>query len=81
MSIYDHLEFRHLRYIVAIAEAGTFTAAALRIPVAQSLSAVRSERSRKSSASKSSSEIAEDQPSRPLENRSSNSPDRCSKHG
>jgi len=36
VSIYDHLEFRHLRYIVAIAEAGTFTAAALRIPVAQS---------------------------------------------
>jgi hypothetical protein len=24
MSIYDHLEFRHFKYIVAIAEAGTF---------------------------------------------------------
>lgn len=36
MSLYDNLEFRHLKYIVAIAEAGTFTAAAVRIPVAQS---------------------------------------------
>jgi DNA-binding transcriptional LysR family regulator len=36
MSIYDHLEFKHLKYIVAIAEEGTFTAAALRIPLAQS---------------------------------------------
>ena len=36
MSIYDHLEFRHFKYIVAIAEAGTFTAAATRLPLAQS---------------------------------------------
>jgi DNA-binding transcriptional LysR family regulator len=36
MSIYDHLEFKHFKYIVAIAEEGTFTAAALRIPLAQS---------------------------------------------
>jgi DNA-binding transcriptional LysR family regulator len=36
MSIYDHLEFRHLRYIVAIAEKRTFTAAAHSVPVAQS---------------------------------------------
>jgi DNA-binding transcriptional LysR family regulator len=36
MSIYDHLEFRHLKYIVAVAEQGTFTAAALSVPVAQS---------------------------------------------
>ena len=36
MSIYDHLEFRHFKYIVAIAEAGTFTAAAIRLPLAQS---------------------------------------------
>jgi DNA-binding transcriptional LysR family regulator len=36
MSIYDHLEFRHFKYIVAIAEAGTFTAAAARLPLAQS---------------------------------------------
>jgi DNA-binding transcriptional LysR family regulator len=36
MSIYDHLEFRHLRYIVAIAEQRTFTAAAHSVPVAQS---------------------------------------------
>jgi DNA-binding transcriptional LysR family regulator len=36
MSIYDHLEFRHLKYIVAVAEAGTFTGAAARIPVSQS---------------------------------------------
>jgi DNA-binding transcriptional LysR family regulator len=36
MSIYDHLEFRHFKYIVAIAEAGTFTAAAVRLPLAQS---------------------------------------------
>jgi DNA-binding transcriptional LysR family regulator len=36
MSIYDHLEFRHLKYIVAVAEQRTFTAAALSVPVAQS---------------------------------------------
>jgi molybdenum-dependent DNA-binding transcriptional regulator ModE len=36
MSIYDHLEFRHFKYIVAIADAGTFTAAAIRLPLAQS---------------------------------------------
>jgi len=36
MSIYDYLEFKHLKSIVAIAEEGTITAAAARIPVAQS---------------------------------------------
>ena len=36
MSIDDHLDFRLLKYIVAIAEAGTFTAAALRLHVSQS---------------------------------------------
>ena len=36
MSIYDHLEFKHFKYIVAIAEAGTFTAAAVHLPLAQS---------------------------------------------
>jgi DNA-binding transcriptional LysR family regulator len=36
MGHYDNLEFRHLKYIIAIAEEGTFTAAAQRIPVAQS---------------------------------------------
>ena len=36
MSIYDHLEFKHLKYIVAIAENGTFTAAATKLPLAQS---------------------------------------------
>jgi DNA-binding transcriptional LysR family regulator len=35
MSIYDHLEFKHLKYIVAIAEEGTITAAATRLPLAQ----------------------------------------------
>ncbi len=36
MSVYDHLEFRHLVYIVAVAETGSFTAAALSVHVAQS---------------------------------------------
>lgn len=36
MSLDDHLEFRLLKYFVAIAEAGTFTAAAARLHVAQS---------------------------------------------
>ena len=36
MSVYDHLEFRHLRYIIAVAETGSFTAAAQSVHVAQS---------------------------------------------
>jgi hypothetical protein len=28
VSVYDHLEFRHLIYIIAVAETGSFTAAA-----------------------------------------------------
>ena len=36
MSVYDHLEFKHLKSIVAIAEEGTITAAATRILLAQS---------------------------------------------
>jgi DNA-binding transcriptional LysR family regulator len=36
MSVYDYLEFRHLKFIVAIAEQGTFTAAAAHLPLAQS---------------------------------------------
>ena len=36
MSIYDHLEFKHLKYIVSIADNGTFTAAAAKLPLAQS---------------------------------------------
>ncbi len=36
MSVYDHLEFKHLKSIVAIAEEGTITAASTRIALAQS---------------------------------------------
>ena len=36
MSVYEHLEFRLLKYTVAVAESRTFTAAALRLHVAQS---------------------------------------------
>lgn len=36
MTVCDHLEFRHLKYIIAVAESGSFTAAALKIHVAQS---------------------------------------------
>ncbi|HEY1759341.1 MAG TPA: LysR family transcriptional regulator [Bryobacteraceae bacterium] len=36
MSVYDHLEFRHLTYIIAVAETGSFTAAAQTVHVAQS---------------------------------------------
>lgn len=36
MSIFDSLEFRHLKYIVASAEEGSFSAAAVRLHVAQS---------------------------------------------
>ena len=35
MSVHEHLEFRHLKYIIAIAETGTFTAAATRLRVSQ----------------------------------------------
>jgi DNA-binding transcriptional LysR family regulator len=36
MSEYDYLEFKHLQAIVAVADAGTFTAAAIAMPLAQS---------------------------------------------
>ena len=36
MSVYDYLEFKHFRSIIAIAEEGTITAAAARISLAQS---------------------------------------------
>jgi DNA-binding transcriptional LysR family regulator len=36
MSVFDHLEFRHLTYIIAVAETGSFTAAAQSVHVAQS---------------------------------------------
>ena len=36
MSVYDYLEFKHLKNIIAIAEEGTITAASTRIALAQS---------------------------------------------
>ena len=36
MSLFDHLAFRHLTYIIAVAERGSFTAAAQSVHVAQS---------------------------------------------
>jgi DNA-binding transcriptional LysR family regulator len=35
MSIYDHLEYRLLKYLLAVAEMGTFTAAAIKLAVSQ----------------------------------------------
>jgi DNA-binding transcriptional LysR family regulator len=35
MSIYDHLEYRLLKYLLAVAEKGTFTAAAVKLAVFQ----------------------------------------------
>ena len=36
MSVHDHLEFRHLIYVTAVAETGSFTGAAQAVHVAQS---------------------------------------------
>lgn len=36
MSVFDHLEFRDLRYIITVAETGSFTATARNANVAQS---------------------------------------------
>lgn len=36
MSVYDSLEFRHLKYIIAVGEAGSFTKASAHVHVAQS---------------------------------------------
>ncbi len=36
MSVYDHLEYRHLKYVIAVAETGSMSAAAARLYVAQS---------------------------------------------
>ena len=36
MSVDDHLEYRHLKYIIAVAETGSMSAAAARLHVAQS---------------------------------------------
>ena len=36
MSVDDHLEYRHLKYVIAVAETGSMSAAAARLHVAQS---------------------------------------------